>query len=113
MTDLTCEPVAHLLAWPSGDLFTGTAFRLADAGWVLYEQDYCEGLQSGPGREWYGPDRLCGECGYLSGVLHGIQRQWWPDGRLSREAEYDRGRCLWQREWDRDGNLIRNTVPSG
>ena len=61
----------------------------------------------------YGPSRMWFEEGgmYLDeffikpGIKHGIHRRWYDNQTLAREAKYNMGNLLYEKEYKRNGKL--------
>ena len=88
----------------AGELFTGwaeSAYRD-----VKEEQEFRDGFRWGPARVFKG-GRLIMESNFRMDLLHGVEREWSDEGKLCREATYEHGILLGEREWD-DGVLTKD-----
>ena len=85
-----------------GEPFEGFA-ECREAGRVLYEREYRQGMIWGVSRGWFGSGRLKFEEGWGQGLLHGVRRRWEEEGRLLLEQEFEYGVRLWGKRWDAQG----------
>jgi hypothetical protein len=68
---------------------------------------YVNGRERGIAREWYDNGQIKSEQGRLDDGLHGVSRIWDPNGQLRREARGELGVVIASREWDAQGNLVK------
>lgn len=91
-----------------GKPFTGVCETRDPEGWVRLRETYRYGWSWGPTWEYTAPGDLWTESHYALGMLHGREHHYQSPGRLEHEALYALGHLLQEREWDRDGNLIKD-----
>ncbi len=96
------------LYYLDGEPFTGIAFNLAKAGWEKSQIEYRQGLLWGHTTEWYSPGLPMVDSNYFRGALHGRAREWHKNGQIAEDGEYEYGIVLWEKEWDEDGNIIKD-----
>jgi antitoxin component YwqK of YwqJK toxin-antitoxin module len=96
------------LLYHDGKPFTGSAFREADDGRLMYEAEYRGGRQWGICREWYADGQLSSEESFALEYPHGMSRQWHGNGQLANEAMYELGVCLEKKEWDEAENQVKD-----
>lgn len=101
------------LYYINGEPFSGLAYATRDGNFRDAEVAYVDGARSGRTLEWYRPGRLMLDEMYLDGVLHGLARSWHENGQLEKEGEYEHGVALWEKSWDKHGNLLKEFTLSG
>jgi len=104
--DLTVEDDQSLSY--QGIPFTGVAYEANDNGVVISESSYENGLQKGVTREWNSSGRILTESYFDQGSKHGISKRWHENGQLESEAEYIYSIKVRERDWDRQGRLLRD-----
>jgi antitoxin component YwqK of YwqJK toxin-antitoxin module len=93
-----------------GQLFTGIAVDYWPNGQLATEQYYTNGAETGLIRGWHDNGILCLEATLEAECIKGIGREWHRNGQLKREEEVEEGICLWRKEWDEQGVLVKEYV---
>lgn len=78
-------------------------------GVLSLEARYENGKQEGIQRSWSIEGILLEEVNFKNDDYEGIYRSWYRNGTLREESEYNDGAIKVHKEWDEDGNLIRET----
>ncbi|HUZ39634.1 MAG TPA: hypothetical protein VMV17_25205 [Streptosporangiaceae bacterium] len=97
-----------------GQLFTGIGYDdTSEAG--LSEISYRDGLQDGPGRDWFPSGGLKAESWYLENTLHGFSREFNEDQVMVSEEIYEYGILVRRTRWDDAGSEVEswNIDPGG
>jgi antitoxin component YwqK of YwqJK toxin-antitoxin module len=89
-----------------GEPYTGIAHRFSPVGALIAEDHFIDGLQEGASRYWYPSGELCGEEYFLHNSLHGPCKEWYPNGQLKRDAVYEYGIRVSDKQWDASGRLV-------
>jgi antitoxin component YwqK of YwqJK toxin-antitoxin module len=89
-----------------GEPFDGVGYMVDDAGQLVGEIEYRDGLEWGMKRGWNVPDQLYYEGRFFRGVLHGKQREWHSNGQLAEDGDFEFGFVLRKKRWDDEGNLL-------
>jgi antitoxin component YwqK of YwqJK toxin-antitoxin module len=95
------------LYYCDGEPFTGVKFTEFPDGSLRSESEYRDGLRWGKSREWHKNGTLVSEAEFFRDVLHGVAREWSPAGRPESEIVCEYGITLHEREWDDEGNLVK------
>ena len=104
----TLEYPGDGLYYLDGEPFTGVAFSLAKDGQEKSQVEYRQGLLWGSMKEWYEPGVPMVDKYLFKGVLHGRGREWHRNGLLAEDGEYEYGITLWEKIWDKNGNLEKD-----
>ena len=88
-----------------GTLFTGIAFENAKEEYI--EQSFVRGVEYGKLKVWNQEKTLIEETDMEFGTVHGTKKKWFANGRPQLETQAERGIVVAEKEWDADGNLIR------
>ena len=104
------EFIDYLTCTSDGKLFTGIAYELSERepGKLICEISYIDGIQEGLSRDWYLSGQLQTEDYYHHGSKHGSYREWFENGQLKSEGEYELSIPIFLKEWDAEGNLIKD-----
>jgi len=95
------------LYYHNGQPFTGVAFEQPEGGRVIGEIQYRYGVPDGIKRLWYDNGQPKREINYKLNIPHGVEREWFVDGRPKAERQYELGVLLSEREWDPEGELVK------
>lgn len=96
------------LYYCEGAPFTGTAYATFPNGALENESEYRDGLPWGKSRSWDMDGSLFAESDMYRDALHGAAREWSPGGQLISETVAEYGVTLREREWDEQGNLLKD-----
>jgi antitoxin component YwqK of YwqJK toxin-antitoxin module len=87
--------------------FTGISVEYRIDGHIVSETTYIDGIETGPNRNWYPDGKLESEGESIWNRPHGFYKTWYESGQLKNEGCFDLGYKIWSKEWDEEGNLIR------
>jgi len=93
-----------------GEPFTGTARLYDEDGKILSEASYVNGMQHGIARYWFPSGELMSEENFVRNSSDGVSRVWYQNGKLKREMTIEHGICTRAKEWNENGDLIRDYV---
>jgi hypothetical protein len=96
----------HLVLMYQGQPFSGTAIE-NDGGGVS-ETTYKGGQRNGLSKAWSPSGGLVREETFAFDALHGRSREWYEDGRPRKDGTYELGVCLSEKEWDSEGQMVRD-----
>lgn len=91
-------------------LFTGTAVERWPAGQLATQLSFADGIQEGWTRGWHENGVMRSETFYRRGRVVGVTREWYSNGQLKLEKEIEHGICVWSKEWNETGDLVRDYV---
>lgn len=94
----------YLLMEFDGLPFTGTAFE-ENGGCVISEAAYVEGKRTGVSKIWSKSGLLLKKEEMYLDVFHGVVEEWNEDGVKTREALFELGIRLADRQWSANGDL--------
>ena len=96
-----------------GEPFIGIAyFTFYKTGQVLSEASYYSGLTWGFRRGWHKNENLEYERPASNGADDGLCKIWHGNGILKKEYFVEESVRIWEKEWNRQGELIRDwTLP--
>ena len=84
-------------------------------GWTKYidpngnmtsEGTYVNNKMEGEFRAYYPDGKIMMKAFYKSGLLDGITYQYFPNGKVQKETKYERNKIIFNREYDKNGNLL-------
>lgn len=90
-----------------GEQFTGVAYTEFPDGKPRSESEYRDGLRWGKSTAWHKNGAPAAESEFFRDVMHGTAREWSPTGQLESEIVCEYGITLHEREWDAQGNLLK------
>ena len=93
--------------WHEGKLFTGVGVDYWQNGQIGSELSYLDGIQDGWTRGWHENGVLRKETFYRTGKATGTRSEWHPNGQLKLEEEIEHGICLWSKEWNDQGEHLK------
>lgn len=91
----------------NGKPFTGLAYELYENGNLIYYANYVNGFIEGELVEFYKNGNLQALKNLTRGQSNGIERAWHENGSLKFEGEYKFGIALHYKEWDAEGQIIK------
>lgn len=100
----------YLLMQYEGKPFHGVAFECDENDKLVAETNFVDGQKSGVSREWSSSGILIREQWFALNSLHGTSREWYIDGAPKIDGIYELGVCIKEREWDVNGNAVKNYV---
>ncbi len=61
----------------------------------------------GPSRMWMRDGKMYIDNYYISpGIMHGFQKRWYDNGVLAKESNFDAGKLIYEKAYDRNGVLV-------
>lgn len=90
-----------------GKPFTGLTYETYPNGNLAYYCFYTNGFADGDFIEFYDDGKIKSMQYMQRGRIYGIEKIWYNNGVLKSEARYEYGVCLTLKEWDEEGNLIK------
>ena len=90
-----------------GKPFTGLTYETYQNGNLAYYCFYTNGFSDGDFIEFYDDGKIKSMQYMQRGRIYGIEKIWYNNGVLKSEARYEYGVCLTLKEWDEEGNLIK------
>ena len=97
------------LCLPSGSPYTGVTEDFYEDGRIASRYRFLNGLPHGLQQEWYETGQIALEEARCLGQFHGYRREWYPNGRLKYENLSEHGFRIHVKQFDENGNLIRET----
>jgi antitoxin component YwqK of YwqJK toxin-antitoxin module len=96
-----------------GEPFVGIAyFKSNKTGQILCEASYYKGLMWGFSRGWHKNGNLEYERPHENGGDVGLCKVWYANGVLKKEYFEEESVRIWEKEWNRQGELVRDwTLP--
>lgn len=93
-----------------GKPFTGLVYELYSNNEIDYYCFYKDGFEHGDYVEFY-ENRNIKSIQYMEyGTIVGKEETWFESGSLKSVAEYKYGVCLRLKEWNEEGNLIKEKL---
>jgi antitoxin component YwqK of YwqJK toxin-antitoxin module len=92
-----------------GEPFTGITYDTRPDGSLWSEEAYVRGSKHGLARTLYPNGQLQRQTQYKMGLAHGWKEEWYPDGHIKHRTLYDLAIPIEEQEFDREGNLIRES----
>jgi hypothetical protein len=90
--------------------FTGRAREYSPDGVLIGELDFVDGMLDGDSRGWYPSGQLKDEEHFRANGRHGLAKEWYESGKAKRETLFEHSIVVRDREWDENGNVIRDYV---
>ncbi|CEK36550.1 Uncharacterised protein [[Clostridium] sordellii] len=88
--------------------FSGITYSLFPNGNIEFYAFFREGFKEGEFVQFYEDNKIKCIQNMRRGRTYGIRRMFYKDGTKKLEARYEYGVCLTLKEWDEEGNLIKN-----
>ena len=85
--------------------FTGVAVRKYANGKKMGEVTFKDGKQHGLSTSWHENGQKAEEATFKDGTGRGTR--WYENGQKRGEATFKDGEMISEKEWDKDGNLIK------
>ncbi|WP_299589485.1 hypothetical protein [uncultured Microbulbifer sp.] len=90
-----------------GKPFTGVVFD-EDAGQVIGETQYKDGMLDGITRTWFRNRQLRSESCFVENRRHGPDKEWYESGVMKSDTMYEHGIIVKKVDWDLDGKIIKS-----
>ena len=88
--------------------FSGITYSIFPNGNIEFYAFFRDGFKEGEFVEFFNNGKIKSIQYMQRGRIYGVEKTWYSNGILKSEARYEYGVCLTSKEWDEEGNLIKN-----
>lgn len=87
--------------------FSGITYSLYPNGNLEFYAFFSEGFKDGDFVEFYENSKIKCIQTMQRGRTYGLRKIFYEDGKMKSEGRYEYGVCLTLKEWDENGNLVK------